>query len=105
MTPAVITRLFSAVKSEKNGKVYLSALATTQGTKSVLGTSTEVQCLVNIELAELSDGIKALMTDMGNDRYKGDKDNDLAEPIAVNFLSMQPNVAEDGTERFWCKVG
>jgi hypothetical protein len=83
----------------------LSALATTQGTKSVLGTSTEVQCLVNIELAELSDGVKALMTDMGNDRYKGDKDNDLAEPIAVNFLSMEPNVSEDGTERFWCKVG
>ena len=104
MTPAVITRLFSAVKSAKNGKFYLSALATTKGTESVLGTSSEQQCLVNIELADLSEGIKSLMTDMGDDRYKGDKDTDLAEPISVTFRSMRSSVSEDGTERFWCNL-
>ena len=104
MTKATITRLFSAVKSQKNGNFYLSGLATTAGEQTFLGESTEQTVLVNIELKNLSDGIKALMTDQGNDRYLGDKDNDLADPITVNFRSMREDISDDGTVRFWCNI-
>lgn len=104
MTKATITRLFSAVKSAKNGKFYLSGLATTAGATNVLGQSTEQTVLVNIELANLSDYIKGLMTENGDDRYLGDKDNDLAEPIPVNFMSMTADTTDDGTTRYWCNL-
>ena len=104
MKNATITRLFSAVKSAKNGNFYLSGLATTAGEANVLGVSTEQTCLVNIELADLSDAIKSLMTDQGDNRFLGDKDNDLAEPIPVRFIKMREDVSEDGTVRFWCNV-
>lgn len=104
MTKAKITRLFSAVKSAKNGNFYLSGLATTEGAANILGVSTEQTCLVNVELADLSDAVKSLMTENGEDRYLGDKNNDLAEPIPVNFRSMREDISEDGTVRFWCNV-
>ena len=104
MTNAKITRIFSAMQSAKNGNFYLSALATTEGATSVLGTTTEQQCLVNIELKSLSDGIKSLMTEQPDGRFLGDKDNDLAEPISVAFRSMRESVNDDGTVRFWCNL-
>jgi hypothetical protein len=104
MTNAKITRIFSAMQSAKNGNFYLSALATTEGAASVLGTTTEQQCLVNIELKSLSDGIKSLMTEQPDGRFLGDKDNDLADPITVNFRSMREDISDDGTVRFWCNL-
>lgn len=104
MTKAKITRLFSASQSAKNGNFYLSGLATTEGAASILGTTTEQTCLVNIELADLSEGIKSLMTEQPDGRFLGDKTTDLAEPISVTFRSMRESVNDDGTVRFWCNL-
>ena len=105
MTKAKITRLFSAVTSQKNGNVYLSGQAVVDSTNSILGQTTEKRVFVNIELASLSDGIKALMTEGQDGRFVGDRDNDLADFIPVNFVSMREDTDEEtGFTRFWCNL-
>lgn len=100
---ATITRIFGATKSDKNGNFYLAAQATMSTGESVLGTGVESNCLVNISLTSIGEGIASLLKqdELNPNRFVA-IDSETPLDFTVELRDVRAHAEKENT--YWATV-